>query len=80
MKQGCGSGSGAFSVEGEVTSLKFDRFDLDQGFPTAGNPTPGWNFGFASGEFQSWDFVLNVAVFNALVNAPSFQIIHFLIV
>ena len=62
----------ATNRDAEAVAMKFDRFHLDLGFPTAGNSTPGGNFEFSRGEFHSYDFVLNVAVFQVLVSASSF--------
>ena len=46
------AGSGALDVKAEATALKFDRFHLDQGFPTAGNSTPGGILDFQGVNFR----------------------------
>ena len=55
----------------KVYAVANNRLPISTISPAVGSSTPGMNFGFARGEFQSWDFALNVAVFNVLVNASS---------
>ena len=50
---------------------KIRPLPLSSGISNRGEFHTKSNFGFARVEFQSWDFVLNVAMFNELVNASS---------